>query len=121
MKVSSLIFINTLLAMVVLLSSCDRYAPQQVASAKSVSNEAEIVHPELLQPLDLTMTPEMLEPFVVESDDLVTEQQAQLQLHNKKENDVQFKGRLLLETRESALMPSIEGAVVEIEVKTRSL
>ena len=123
MKLSALQFVLSLLVAVMLVTACEEYPAEQVATVDSVISEpdTDIVSHESRQPLDLTITPEMLEQIVVENDEVGAENQLPLQLLDKKEKDIQFKGRLLLGSNENALLPSIEGAVVEIQVKTNSL
>lgn len=122
MKLSLLLLVASSMAVVLWLTVSEKYSPEQATRlvpgvAESVSK---VVLQESMAPLDLTITHDMLEQFIVEAGDVITENQAQLPLQVKKEDDIQFNGRLLLETRENALMPLIDGAVVEIEVKTKS-
>lgn len=124
MKSSALLHVLPLLLFGVLLTACEdhsnRTAAARVENIPASDTEIEAVAAEPAQALDLAITPEMLAQVVIESDEIVSENQAQLQLPGVKEKDVHYSGRLFLEPNENALLPSFEGAMLEIEVKTRS-
>lgn len=124
MKSSTLLFVLPLLLVNLWLTGCEDYSTRTIttrdAAIPATDTRLETVAPEPAGALDLAITPEMLAQVVIKTDEVVSENQAQLQLPGIKEKDVHFKGRLFLEPNENALLPSLEGAMLEIEVKTQS-
>lgn len=124
MKSSTLLFVLPLLLVNLWLTGCEDYSTRTIttrdAAIPATDTRLETVAPEPAGTLDLAITPEMLAQVVIKTDEVVSENQAQLQLPGIKEKDVHFKGRLFLEPNENALLPSLEGAMLEIEVKTQS-
>ena len=124
MKLSALLYVFPLLFASLWITGCEEYSTKTATTKDegipATNARVEMPAPELTQALDLTITPEMLAQVVIETDEVVTENQTQLQLPVTKEKDVHFKGRLFLEPNENALLPSFEGAMLEIEVKTQS-
>ncbi|HEY9052855.1 MAG TPA: hypothetical protein VIQ03_14990 [Gammaproteobacteria bacterium] len=124
MKPSALLYMLPLLLAGLSLTACEDYSGRTATTRDVVihatDTRIETVTPEPAQALDLTITPEMLAQVVIETDEVVSENQAQLQLPGVKEKDVRYKGRLFLQPNENALLPSFEGAMLEIEVKTQS-
>lgn len=124
MKLSALLYVLPLLLVGLWLAGCEEYSSNTAMTrdvgVAATNARVEMLAPEPTQALDLAITPEMLAQIVIETDEVGTENQPQLHLPLAKEKDVHFKGRLFLEPNENALLPSLEGAMLEIEVKTQS-
>ncbi|TNF35793.1 MAG: hypothetical protein EP315_05175 [Gammaproteobacteria bacterium] len=106
------------------LTACEAPSREQTAIDVSDSTQSQtrknLVPPAQQQPLDLSISQEMLQKAVIDSAAPIDENQSQFQLQSKKDDDVQFRGRVFLEPDEKALLPTVQGAMLEIEVKTQS-